>query len=65
MDMIPGWPVGKDKELHEFYKKHLLIRGWAGVMTPEEIKYVRSAKPPSEAKREQGRRLAERNRDKK
>ena len=44
MDRIPGWPVGKDEELHEMYKRKLLINGWAGRKSPEEVRYIKSAK---------------------
>jgi len=53
-----GFHRGQDPNLYDLYARKLLKRGWAGVHTAEEISFTRIAKPPSEARIENGKRLA-------
>ena len=55
-----GFHRGQDSALYDLYSRKLLIRGWAGIYTPEEEVYRQEAKPPSEAMKERGRVLSAR-----
>jgi hypothetical protein len=55
-----GFHRGQDPLLYDLYARKLLIRGWAGRYTDEEEEFRKDLKPPSEAMKEKGRRLASR-----
>jgi hypothetical protein len=41
-----GWDRKDDPSLYDMYAKKLLIRGWAGSMSPAEKAYLRRKNPP-------------------